>query len=195
MIKFFGVLTLSAALTGCANNNYTLNNQQYSGEEAFLVAVNTDRANRLSEVKPLAGPLTEKKLVALLPSEQALRAENTSRRNKAVTRNITPHETKLIDTLATANYQLLRAFFEAVEKRGIYKSVEIRDAGSVMVSAEPAADYDVMYYTEPVTGSGQFFYASAKYGKQVFAYDLSGGTPQAKSTAFVEAVQALAIRN
>lgn len=89
---------------------------------------------------------------------------------------------------------MIKDFFEAIQKRGIYKSVVINETSTTVNSLEPARDYDVMYYTEPGIGSGQMFYASSKHGKQVFAYDRSGITGKDKVRAFVEAAQTLAVR-
>lgn len=195
MIKLIGCMAVVAFLSGCASNNYMLYNDKYSGEDAFLVAVNTDRTENLATIKPLPAPLTEKKLIVILPSVKAFRAENTNRYNKVNTRNASPQDIKMIDTLALANQKLIRANFEAIDKRGIYKSVEIKDVDSMTTSAEPSELYDVMYYTEADSHSAQTFYSSVKHGKQVFAFDRSGATPALKVQAFVEAAQAMAIRN
>lgn len=90
---------------------------------------------------------------------------------------------------------MTKVFFEGVQKRGIYSSVEIRDAMSMAVSIEPAQEYDVLYFTEPAIGSGQYFYSSVKHGKQVFAYDRSGEGVIAKVNAFIEAAQVQAIKD
>jgi hypothetical protein len=65
---------------------------------------------------------------------------------------------------------------------------------AMSVSLEPSSDTDVLYYTEPSQGTGQWFYATTKHGKQIFAYDRSGAGSTAKVHAFIDAVQALAIR-
>jgi hypothetical protein len=96
--------------------------------------------------------------------------------------------------LAKSHFKLVKVFFEAVQKRGIYSVVTINETGTMVNSLEPTNEYDVMFYTEPGIGAGQYFYASSKHGKQVFASDRSGTTPTAQTNAFVEAVQALAIR-
>ena len=64
----------------------------------------------------------------------------------------------------------------------------------MITSLEPSKEYDVIYYTEPSVGSGQYFYASIKHGKQIFSFDRSQTGPDGKVKAFVEAIQALAIR-
>ena len=70
----------------------------------------------------------------------------------------------------------------------------INETQTPVNSLEPTNDYDVMYFTSPGVGAEQYFYASTKHGKQVFAHDKSGLTSAAKVNAFIDAMQALAIR-
>lgn len=195
MNKMIWALLAVGVLAGCANT-YNLDGKNYKGEKRFQAAVEKTNSGTLAQVSKLPAPLTEKKLVAILPGETALFAENI-KRVTAANRNTPPQgkSVVLIENLSKSNYKLTRAMFEGVEKRGIYKEVEIRDASSMNVSAEPSPDYDVLFYTEPAANSGQYFYSSSKHGKQVFAYDRSGIGPAEKINAFIEAVQSMAIRN
>jgi hypothetical protein len=196
MIKAIGIIALSSFLAACGTaNNYTYNGQKYKGEEAFQAAVAQTKTISLASIQKLQTPLTDKKLIAVIPSIDAMRAEILGRFEKQLTRQVQLNEQEIVTNLAIQSYKDLRIFYEAVEQRGIYKSVEIRDSTSTTPSLEASSDYDVLYYSQPNISSGQFFYSSLKFGKQVFAYDLSGGTPQSKVAAFVEAAQALAARN
>ena len=68
-------------------------------------------------------------------------------------------------------------------------------ARPLLGSFEASADTDVLHYVEPVLGSRQWYYTSLKNGKQIFAYDQSSPTMPGKLLAFVDAVQAQAIRD
>ncbi|MBB6557350.1 hypothetical protein HNP48_000014 [Acidovorax soli] len=194
MIKKTLMLAAAVLLSGCAANTYTLNQKQYSGEKAFHTAVSADVAESLASVTPLAAPLTKKRLIVAFPSQQAA-FEETGRRHAAIAgREASGVQLELYKNLSIANNRLTRVFFEAIQKKGIYSSIEIRELPSVVISIEPSVDYDVLYYTEAAANSGQYFYASAKHGKQVFAYDRSGVTSAAKVSAFIDAAQAQAIR-
>jgi len=194
MNKLILTLLAASALAGCVNT-YNLDGRLYKGESDFQTAVNQSNSGALSQVKKLPAPLTEKKLVALMPSEAALLAENTKRIVTATRSAPQGQHAVIIENLTRSNYKMTRVMFEALEKRGIYKEVEIRDASSMSVSAEPSPEYDVIFYTEPALNTGQYFYSSSKHGKQIFAYDRSGEGPVNKINAFIEAAQSMAIRN
>lgn len=194
MIKLFSALIAIGLLSGCANT-YTLEGKLYKGEERFEEAVHSARTDALQSITTLPAPLTQKRLIAILPSSDAIYNANTQR-IKAETRRTPQGQAQvLVSTLSKSNYKLVRVMYESVAKRGIFRDVEIRDADSMAVSVEPSLDYDVLYYTEPGINSGQYFYSSVKHGKQVFAYDRSVVGPTAKVNAFVDAVQTMAIRN
>lgn len=194
MIKFFTTIGLAVILSGCAAT-YNLDGKKFDNEKTFQAAVEDRRAQVLSQVQKLPAPLTKKKLIAALPSEQTLYAENSRRHTATTGKPLIGIGIEQNTNLSKAAYKMTRAFFEGVQKRGIYSSVEIRDMISMAVSLEPSQEYDVLYFTEPAISSGQYFYSSAKHGKQVFAYDRSGEGATAKVNAFIEAAELQAIKD
>lgn len=194
MIKLASTLAIALLLAGCVST-YTFEGKKYENERDFQVAIDAEKSSALDKVKPYNKPITNRKLIAALPGEQAFYSEN-AKRHKAITgKDIMGLAVEQNTNLSKANYKMIRIFFEGVAKKGIYSSVDIKDMPGVTVSIEPSEDYDVIYFTEPSVGSGQIFYSSVKHGKQVFAYDRSGSGVAAKLDAFIEAVQALAIRD
>lgn len=195
MIKVFGVLAAAAILAGCASNSYMHDGKKYRGEESLQAAADQQRAANTAQITPLPSPLTDKALVVLVPDVNSLMASISANYEKQLTRPMLPNERVIAQNLSIVTSKGMLGFFEAVQRRGVYKSVEVREVASVTPSAEPSATYDVMYFSEPNFGTGQYHFASVKHGKQVFAYDMSGADQKARTLAFVEAVQALAIRN
>lgn len=193
MIKFLSALGFSLLISGCVST-YIFEGKKYDNEQAFQTAVEDDRARAILQVSALQEPLTKKKLIAALPSEQALYAENSRRHTAATGNQLMGLAAEQNTNLSKAGYKLMRVYFEGVQKRGIYTNVEIRDMPNIIVSIEPSSDYDVLYYTEPSIGSGQFFYSSVKHGRQIFSFDRSGEGVAGKVKAFVEATQVQAIK-
>lgn len=193
MNKMVAALIFALTLSGCVSH-YFLGGKKYENEESFQSAVEESRSTSLNQIQTLPAPLSKKRLVVSIPSEQTFYAENLRRHQAAQGKEAMGLALDQYRNLAKSNFKLTKVFFEAVQKRGIYSSVTINETGTVVNSLEPANEYDVMYYTEPGVGSGQIFYSSSKHGKQVFAYDRSGTTLTAKVNAFIDAVQALAIR-
>lgn len=194
MIKKFATFGLAIALAGCAST-YTLGGKKFENQEAFQAAVESERAMAIAQVQTLPAPLTKKKLIAALPSTETLYEENARRHTAQTGQPLGSLAVEQNTNLSKSGYKLTRIFFEGVQKRGIYSSVEIRDALSMVVSLEPSAEYDVIYYTEPAISSGQFFYSSIKHGKQVFSYDRTSSGVTGKVNSFIEAVQLQAIKD
>lgn len=193
MIKVLITIITAGILGGCAAT-YTLDGQKYKNSTEFQSAVDAQRNTALTSIKPLPKPLTPKKLIAAIPSEQSLYTENIRRVTAANGSPPNGISLEIIENLTKSNYKLIKIFYEGTAQRNIYTSVEIRNMPSMITSLEPSKEYDVIYYTEPSVGSGQYFYASIKHGKQIFSFDRSQTGPDGKIKAFVEAIQALAIR-
>jgi hypothetical protein len=187
-------LVVAAVLSGCAAT-YFLDGKKYDNEAVFQAEVESQRSTALAQVQPLASPLSVKKLIAAFPSETAIYTENERRHMAATGKPIAGIGLEQNRNLSRANFKLMKMFFEGVEKRRIYREVVLQEFPSMAVSLEPSIDYDVIYFTEPSVSSGQYFFASDKHGRQAFAFDRSGSGAAAKVNAFIEAVQAQAIRH
>jgi len=193
MIRKIAIFIAPLLLAGCAQT-YILEGQKYESKEAFLLAGNKMNVDAVRQVTPLPQPLTSKKLIMAMPSEKAFFESGVNFITKADGRPPVGANLEVFKNLVAHNYAATKVFYEAVERKRIYSSVAFRDMSSVVISIEPSADTDVIYVTAPDPTSAQWFYGSQKYGKQVFAYDRSGAGAAAKVSAFVDAVQALAIR-
>lgn len=188
------MLAALSALTGCSAH-YFLDGVKYDNEQAFQAAVESTRQNSLASIQPLSEPLTSKRLIVAIPSEQTIYNENARRHQNMTGGEPTGIAIEHNRNLSKHAFKMNKVFFEGVQKRGIYAGVEIRETDSVVNSLEPASDYDVMYLTEPAVNSGQYFYSSKRHGKQIFAYDRSQPGATANLNNFISAVQALAVRD
>lgn len=183
-----------ATLSGCAAT-YTFDGKKYENKETFHAAVESTRSSALSSVQPLPKPLTEKGLIFAMPSAEALISASKKNFTKIQGRAPMGIEDEILENLPRANHKMSAIFGEAVAKRGIFSSVKQISTESMDSSIQPTDKEDVIYYSEPTIGSGQWFYTSAKHGKQVFAFDRSRPGTDGKLAAFLEAVQAQAIRD
>jgi hypothetical protein len=194
MIHKLAAVSISLVLAGCGQA-YILEGQRYESKEAFLYASNKLTSDAVRQITPLSQPLTTKKLVMAIPSEHASYESGVAFITKADGRVPNAATLDVFRNLVTQNYSATKVFYEAVDRKRIYSSVSFRDMSNVVVNLEPSADTDVLYVTAPVPSSAQWFFASQKYGKQVFAFDRSGVGLDSKVNAFVDAVQAQAIRD
>jgi len=194
MIKKFVGLIVLVALSGCAAV-YQYNGQKYDSKEKFQQAVDSSLSGALSTITPLPAPLTQKKLVFAIPSETT--AFNEQVRRHVALNGSQPNalQNEMYENQTKSNYKNVKVYFDALQKKNIYASTQFIEMQSPTGSFAASADTDALYYAEPSQGSGQWYYTSLKHGKQIFAYDRSSPTLPGKLQAFVDAVQAQAIRD
>lgn len=183
-----------AILSGCAAT-YTFEGRKFENKETFHAAVESTRSMALSNVQPLPKPLTEKGLIFAMPNAEVLVLASKKNFTKIQGRAPMGIEDEILENLPRANHKMSVIFGEAIAKRGIFSSVKQISIDSLDSSIQPTEKEDVIYYTEPTIGSGQWFYSSAKHGRQVFAFDRSRPGTDGKLAAFLEAVQVQAIRD
>ena len=194
MIKRILSAIAIVALSGCTTV-YTYNGQKYESKERFHQAVDSTLSDALATITPLAAPLTKKKLLFAFPTEAALVTVGIENFVKVQGKEPNAASREMLENVTKANYRNNRVFFDAIQKKNIFASTQFLDMQTTSGSFEPSSDTDTMYYIEPRLGSGQWYYASFKNGKQIFASDRSSPTPAGKVQAFVDAVQAQAIRD
>lgn len=193
MIKKIFALAAVLAVSGCANY-YTLEGVKYDSKEAFHQAITKANTDALNSIQPLPAPVTKKNLIFGFPSEATIYAESIARTTKQNGQAPSGLLLEQVKNLTKANFDLQKVFADAVQKKGIYASMKYVEMPSMTVSIEPSSGTDVLYFSEPSIGTGQWFFATQKGGKQVFGFDRSGAGATAKVQAYVDAVMAQAIR-
>ena len=194
MIKRIFGLVFLVVLNGCAVT-YRFEGQKYDSKEKFQQAVDSSMSNALSTITPLPSVLTQRTLVFAIPSETSLFNETLRRHIALNGGQPNSQQTEVYVNLARSTHTAIKVFFDAVQKKNIYASTQFIDMQSITGAIAASPDKDTLYFVEPTQGSGQWFYDSQKHGKQIFAYDRSSPTPAGKLQAFVDAVQAQAIRD
>lgn len=193
MIRRLLFLSVPLLLAGCAQT-YFYDGKRYNSKEELFVAGNAVHNDALRQITPLPQPLTSKKLIIAMPSAKAFYEAGVALATKIDGRTPNGPGLELLNNLTMFNHSSIKVMYDAVERKRIYPSVAYREMSSTVVNLEPSADTDVLYVTAPDLNSAQWFYGSQKYGKQVFAFDRSGAGATAKVNAFIDAVQAQAIR-
>ena len=191
---FFSTIALAFFLSGCAAT-YSLEGVKYDNKESFHAAVESQKTASLANIQPLQRSLTERNLIFAFPKAEVLIETSKQRFAKIEGRQPMGIASEILENVPLANHKLSVVYGDAIEKRGIYQSVKQVPLDSMDSTLQPTAKDDVLYYTEPTIGSGQWFYASAKHGRQVFAFDRSKSGIDGKISAFLDAVQAQAIRD
>ena len=194
MMKNFASLIAVVALSGCAVN-YTYEGQKYDSKERFHQAVDSSISNVLNNIQPLPKPLTQRKLIFAIPSAEVLVEESTRRFVQAQGSQPTGSAKEILENIPRSTFKNIKVFYDAVQKKNIYSSTQFIEMQSMTGSFAASADSDTLYMIEPTRGSNQWYYTSQKNGKQIFSYDRSSPSPAGKVQAFIDAVQAQAIRD
>lgn len=194
MIKKIAVLIAAVALSGCATV-YTYNGQKYNSNEKLQQAVDAHVSSVLSGVMPLPTPLTQRKLIFAIPTAVAFAEGDAKNFVKAQGQEFNEQQKEVNLNLNRSNFKNIKVFFDAIQKRNIYASTQFIEMDSTTGSFAASPDADTLYMVIPAENSLQWYYTSHKHGKQIFAYDRSSPTAEGKVQAFVDAVQAQAIRD
>lgn len=187
------------ALTGCLfsmETRYTLDDKQFKTSGEYLQAVDAKMSNLSKSIEPLPKTVTQQKLLIAIPSQDAFVARVQPNIDKVATKSLlVPGGEKagrdLIETNAKADYLGVKVLADAVIQRNIYPSVQVVNMPETTGNYAATADTDVLYLA--ITGgSAQWFFDSAKRGRNPFAYDRTSQTPSVVIQKFVDAVQSQA---
>lgn len=187
----------SFALGGCVT--YTYGGKKYDTQEQVVEAMKENTRQLLSEITPLPKPVTNKTLTYIAPGYNAfMAAQEQIDKLAGVTRN----EVQRGNAEIKAKEREANSEFSAamIKKRNLFKNVIFVPSSSYtnpepVISDEEDALYVSCSYSEDGKNAAcETYYVSKKYGKQVFVVDRGSPDYKKRNKAFLQAVEALAIR-
>lgn len=194
VIKYLSIAFL-IVIAGCAGKiTYTYQGKAFDDEDEFRENVIEENSKVLRAILPLPKPLTERKLIIVFPDVDTLASENMKSEVARLKRETNSREVEMFKNVAWSGMYNVRTMYESAKTRNIYSHVAFRETKTQIGSLAPSAEYDTLVWYEETKGLGQWFYSSAKYGKQVFAWDRTSKDLQTNTEAFLSALQVLAIR-
>ncbi|PKO63132.1 MAG: hypothetical protein CVU24_00615 [Betaproteobacteria bacterium HGW-Betaproteobacteria-18] len=183
-------------LAGCGTNFiYNIGNKTYDDPDDFIKAGEANNLAVKRAILPLQKKLTDKKLIIVFASRDAIVSNSTAQAEARVKKKLNEDFIENHETMATYTVNGVKNMYEAASVKGIYSHVVYRETNTLANSLAPAADYDTLAWYQEAGGVGQWFYSSAKYGKQLFVFDQTSNEASVKTEAFLSALQALAIRD
>ena len=193
----FLIAISSFVLAGCVT--YTYGGKQYESQEQVVAAQKEDTQRLLSDITPLAKPVTNKTLRFIYPGYHAfMTAQEKMDQIAGVTRNAVQRgDAEIKAKTMVGNYEFTAAM---IKKRNLYQQVTFVESSTFTVSEPVVSDMEeAMYITCGYSDDGKqaacgTFYVSKKYGKQVFASDRSSPDYREVNKAYLQAVEAFAIR-
>jgi hypothetical protein len=187
-------IALLVVLTGCSAT-YTFDGQRYQSKEEFLMVVDTKYAAAVAQIQPLPQPVSRKTLVFATFSEPLIYKESVAIFSRVNGRPIGVGEEMVQRNVWTSTYKGLKAFYDVIKRKNIYAQVRYVELDSTTATLEPSAGEDVLYINQQIGGQAQWYYGSARGGKQAFGYDRGGATMADRLNSFADAVQVYAIRD
>ncbi len=194
MKSLLSIVVTCIVLTGCAAT-YIYDGNRYTDKETFNTAVDAKLSQATSSVSPLPASISKKTLVFAIPSEQTIAQQSIANFSKLNGRPIGLGEEIIARSVWTASYKGLKAFHDAIVRRNIYQNVKYIELDTMTPDLQATTSEDILFLSEAQIGAGQWYYASAKAGKQAFSYDRGGVDMGARTRAFIDAIQVYAIKD
>lgn len=190
-------MAVSFVLGGCVT--YTYGGKKYDTQEQVVTAQQENITQLLSGITPLSKPVTNKKLIYIAPGYQAFMAaqEKIDQLAGATRNTVQRGNAEIRAKTAAGNFEFSSAM---IRKRNLYQHVTFIESSSYTVpEPDVSDDVDAMYITCSYSSDGKSaacgsYYVSKKYGRQIFAYDRSSPDYRERNKAYLQAVEALAIR-
>lgn len=185
IVRALLMAVICTALGGCANF-YTYDGKQYNSRADFLGAVDASNQAGVNAIVPLPAPVAKKTLIFALPTRDAVTQQSirnfTSMKGSAPMAN----QVELFNDLAEAATRGMRYLHDGVVRRNIYSEVRLLPVDSLMVQPAPSEREDILFYNESTAGAGQWYFANARYGRQVLPWDRGQATIPLRLKAFVD---------
>lgn len=192
--RFLSIFIL-VILAGCGTRyTYTYQGKIYDDEDDFLKEVSLSNERVKRAILPLPKQLTSKKLIVVFPSMATILADSTAREKTRLNRNLRSGEVEMMENIAKSGFDNVTMLYEVTKIRGIYSHVAFRESNTLTNALAPSAEYDTLVWYEEAAGMGQWFYSSAKFGRQVFTWDRTSKDIQENTNAYLSALEALSIR-
>lgn len=192
------LITVSSfILGGCVT--YSYGGKKYDTQEQVVSVQKENTKLLLAEITPLPNSVTDKTLIFVYPGYQAFMvAQEKIDQLTGVMRNIVQRgDAEIKAKTAVGNFEFTA---EMINRRNLYKHVSFVESSTYTVPEPEVSDtQDAMYITCSYSSDGKntacgTYYVSKRYGKQVFASDRSSPDYKERNKAYLQAVEALAIR-
>jgi len=194
MTKLISTLLACLTLAGCAAT-YTFNGQRYASKEELVSASDRMIADAVNSIQPLQQPVSKRTLLFALPSERTFHTASVATFTRVNGRPIGMGEEIMLTNINSVTFKTARSLFDAIKRRNIYQNVRYLDLDTMTAELQATPSEDVLYFYKAPTGDGQYYYSTAKSGKQVFSFDRGAGDMNARTKAFVQSVEVFSIRD
>lgn len=132
------ILTIALLLSSCSTIYY-LEGTEYEGKKKYIAARTSMHTRCIESTEPLPAPLIERKLIALIPSQEFIYTTVQATLNAAAPDFPLSREDLRNDPLYSGANENFRMVVELIKRRNLYRAVEMIEYETLSI---PEADED-----------------------------------------------------
>lgn len=194
-MKKAGSIVLGCALLSGCGMTYFLEGAKYDSKEGFITARAAMNARCTESVATIPTPLVKRKLIVMIPTQEAL-YKNRYSIIKAASPNDPVTMDKLRDNpLFSGINEGYRNVAERIKRRNIYASVEVVEYEALSMP-QPNSGTDIMHVamSEALGGKDIFYLTTQKSGKQIVSYEATSPRCESIRDSYLSSIQTLALQ-
>jgi|JI10StandDraft_1071094.scaffolds.fasta_scaffold252518_2 hypothetical protein len=195
MKKCFVLGGLMASLLSGCGMAYLLEGARYESKESFVAARSAMNARCMENVVPFPVPLVKRKLIAFIPSQEAIYKNRFKIVKAAIPNDPITIEGMRDNPLFSGLNENYRIGVEMLRRKNIFPSVEIVEYENLSLP-QASADVDIFYIEMPeiLGGKDTFYLTTQKGGRQLV--NISAAVPRCEALrdSFHASVQTIALQ-
>jgi hypothetical protein len=196
MKEFAVIILLCVTVCGCATRiTYYLEGKAYPSKEAFVSAREQMEQRCMANLKGYDVPLVQRKLIAMLPSQEAVYKSRIEMAKASAQGANTTMDVLAANPLVNHVGRSYRWLAEKIQKKNIYSSVEIMEY-ETLSDPQPSKQADIFYVTltNRIGGKDVLYMTTQRNGKQMISMDASNPICEAMAESFLASVQTIALQ-
>lgn len=194
-MKKTGSIILGCVLLSGCGMTYFLEGAKYDTKESFVAARSAAYARCTNSVSALPAPLVKRKLIAMIPTQEAL-----YKNRYTIIKAASPSDPVTMDSLRenplfSGMNEYYKYIVEHVKRRNIYKTVEVVEY-ETLSAPQPNADTDILYMAmaEALGGKDVLYLSTKKNGKQIVSYESASPRCESVRDSYLSSIQTIALQ-
>lgn len=185
---------IASLLSGCGMT-YLLEGVRYESKEGFASARAAMLTRCTDSVVPLPAPLVRRKLIAFIPSQEAIYKNRFKIVKAAIPNDPITVEGMRSNPLISGINELYRADVEMLRRRNIFSSVDVVEYDSLSLP-QASADVDILYVEMPemLGGRDAVYVSTQKGGRQLVTVNAAVPKCEAIRDSLHASIQTIALQ-
>jgi hypothetical protein len=194
-MKKTGSIILGCVLLSSCSTTYLLEGAKYDTKDSFIAARAAMNTRCTESVEVIRSPLVKRKLIAMIPTQEALYKNRYSIIKAALPNDPVTMERLRDNPLFSGLNENYRHIAERIKRRNIYASVDIVEY-ETLSTPQSNVDTDIFHVAmaEALGGKDIFYLTTKKNGKQVVSSEAATPKCESISGSYLSSIQTLALQ-